>query len=60
MANTLALESEDIRKTVGHFIALSGLTLSVKRGEYDAACRSQAPISAELRARIERFRQNVP
>ena len=34
MANTLALESEDIRKTFGHFIALSGLTLSVKRGEF--------------------------
>ena len=30
----LALESEDIRKTFGHFTALTGVTLSVKRGEF--------------------------
>src|SRR5436190_4498925 len=33
MANTLALESEDIRKTFGHFTALAGVTLSVEQGE---------------------------
>src|SRR6059036_910908 len=31
---TLALESEDIRKTFGHFTALAGVTLSVPRGEF--------------------------
>jgi heme exporter protein A len=31
---TLALESEDIRKTFGQFTALSGVTLAVKRGEF--------------------------
>ena len=30
----LALQSEDIRKTFGSFTALSGVTLSVKRGEF--------------------------
>lgn len=30
----LALESEDIRKTFGHFTALGGVTLSVSRGEF--------------------------
>jgi heme exporter protein A len=34
MPSTLALESEDIRKTFGHFTALGGVTLSVKRGEF--------------------------
>ena len=29
-----ALESEDIRKTFGHFTALGGLTLNVERGEF--------------------------
>src|SRR5438477_9791901 len=29
-----ALESEDIRKTFGHFTALAGVTLGVKRGEF--------------------------
>ena len=29
-----ALESEDIRKTFGHFTALAGVTLSVERGEF--------------------------
>jgi heme exporter protein A len=29
-----ALESEDIRKTFGHFTALAGVTLSVQRGEF--------------------------
>jgi heme exporter protein A len=29
-----ALESEDIRKTFGHFTALSGVTLNVERGEF--------------------------
>jgi len=29
-----ALESEDIRKTFGHFTALSGVTLKVERGEF--------------------------
>ncbi len=33
MPDTFALESEDIRKTFGHFTALAGVTLSVKRGE---------------------------
>ena len=31
-----ALESEDIRKTFGHFTALDGMTLKVKRGEFVA------------------------
>ncbi len=31
---TLALESEDIRKTFGQFTALSGVTLAVQRGEF--------------------------
>jgi heme exporter protein A len=29
-----ALESEDIRKTFGHFTALAGITLNVERGEF--------------------------
>src|SRR5262245_29914429 len=29
-----ALESEDIRKTFGHFTALAGVTLDVRRGEF--------------------------
>lgn len=29
-----ALESEDIRKTFGHFTALAGVTLQVRRGEF--------------------------
>src|SRR5213079_2807344 len=29
-----ALESEDIRKTFGHFTALGGVTLNVRRGEF--------------------------
>jgi heme exporter protein A len=33
---TLALESEDIRKTFGHFTALGGVTLTVPRGEFVA------------------------
>src|SRR4029077_10357003 len=34
MPEAYALESEDIRKTFGHFTALGGLTLRVKRGEF--------------------------
>src|SRR5438067_5959161 len=34
MPDTFALESEDIRKTFGHFTALGGVTLSVGRGEF--------------------------
>src|SRR5438874_3180955 len=34
MPDTFALESEDIRKTFGHFTALAGVTLTVKRGEF--------------------------
>src|SRR5437764_2369432 len=34
MTPTLALESEDIRKTFGHFTALGGVNLSVRRGEF--------------------------
>src|SRR5207244_6338393 len=34
MGETFALQSEDIRKTFGHFTALAGVTLSVKRGEF--------------------------
>lgn len=30
----LALESEDLRKTFGHFTALAGLSLTVNRGEF--------------------------
>jgi heme exporter protein A len=33
---TLALQSEDIRKTYGHFTALGGVSLAVKRGEFVA------------------------
>ena len=36
MPDTLALESEDIRKTFGHFTALAGVTLRVRRGEFVA------------------------
>src|SRR5712691_577852 len=36
MPDTFALESEDIRKTFGHFTALGGVTLSVRRGEFVA------------------------
>src|SRR2546425_10533041 len=36
MPDTFALESEAIRKTFGHFTALAGVTLSVKRGEFVA------------------------
>jgi heme exporter protein A len=32
--NDLALESEDIRKTFGHFTALAGVSLKLKRGEF--------------------------
>jgi len=32
--DTFALEAEDIRKTFGHFSALAGVTLNVKRGEF--------------------------
>ena len=31
-----ALESDDIRKTFGHFTALGGVTLTVERGEFVA------------------------
>src|SRR6266571_4634597 len=34
MPDTFALESEDVRKTFGHFVALAGVTLSVRRGEF--------------------------
>ncbi len=34
MSAVFALESEDIRKTFGHFKALGGVTLRVKRGEF--------------------------
>jgi heme exporter protein A len=34
MAQTFALQSEDIRKTFGHFTALAGVTLNVERGEF--------------------------
>jgi heme exporter protein A len=34
MPETYALESEDIRKTFGHFTALGGVTLRVRRGEF--------------------------
>jgi len=32
----LALESNDVRKTFGHFTALAGITLNVERGEFVA------------------------
>jgi heme exporter protein A len=32
--NNPALESEDIRKTFGHFTALDGVSITVKRGEF--------------------------
>ena len=32
--SVLALESDDIRKTFGHFTALNGVSLTVKRGEF--------------------------
>jgi heme exporter protein A len=32
--SNLALQSEDIRKTFGHFTALAGVTLNVARGEF--------------------------
>jgi heme exporter protein A len=35
-ANTPALEAENIRKTFGHFIALAGVSLKIKRGEFVA------------------------
>ena len=31
-----ALESEDIRKTFGHFTALAGITIAIERGEFVA------------------------
>ncbi len=34
MSGPFALESEDIRKTFGHFTALGGVTLRIKRGEF--------------------------
>lgn len=34
MTNTFALESEDVRKTFGHFTALGGVSLNVQRGEF--------------------------
>ncbi len=34
MSITFALESENIRKTFGHFTALAGVTLNVQRGEF--------------------------
>src|SRR2546428_13356112 len=37
MPNTeLALQADDIRKTFGHFTALAGVTMDVKRGEFVA------------------------
>ena len=36
MTATLALQSQDIRKTFGHFTALGGVSLAVKRGEFVA------------------------
>jgi heme exporter protein A len=36
MSTTFALEAEDIRKTFGHFTALGGVTLNVRRGEFVA------------------------
>jgi heme exporter protein A len=34
MSATFALQAEDIRKTFGHFTALAGVTLNVRRGEF--------------------------
>src|SRR5207244_7345431 len=34
MGETFALQAEDIRKTFGHFTALSGVNLDVARGEF--------------------------
>jgi heme exporter protein A len=34
MPDSFALESEDVRKTFGHFTALGGVTISVRRGEF--------------------------
>ena len=34
MPDTFALEAEDVRKSFGHFTALGGLSLSVRRGEF--------------------------
>jgi heme exporter protein A len=34
MSATFALQSEDIRKTFGHFTALGGITMNLKRGEF--------------------------
>jgi heme exporter protein A len=34
MIDTLALDSDDIRKSFGHFTALGGITLKVRRGEF--------------------------
>src|SRR2546426_12796186 len=34
MTDTFDLESEDIRKTFGHFTAMAGVTLAVTRGEF--------------------------
>src|SRR3954469_12426634 len=36
MSDILALESEDVRKTFGHFTALAGVTLNIRRGEFVA------------------------
>ncbi len=34
MSTAHSLEAEDIRKTFGHFTALSGVTLNIKRGDF--------------------------
>jgi heme exporter protein A len=34
MAETFALQADDVRKTFGHFTALSGVTINVARGEF--------------------------
>src|SRR5262249_9367478 len=34
MSATFALRAEDVRKTFGHFTALAGVTIDVKRGEF--------------------------
>jgi heme exporter protein A len=34
MSATFALQAEDIRKTFGHFTALAGVTVDVRRGEF--------------------------
>src|SRR5437016_5140374 len=36
MTSTFALQAKDVRKTFGHFTALSGVTLDVARGEFVA------------------------